>query len=49
MYPSYFYRNDTQKFHFNTLNNVIGGGRVVPTTLLKLQKSWVIYIGENVY
>ena len=49
MYPSYFYRNDTQKFHFTTLNNVIGGWGVVPTTLLKLPKNWVIYIGENVY
>ena len=27
----------------------MGGGRVLPTTFLKLRKNWIIYIGDNVY
>ena len=45
-----FYRKINQNFHSNPLRNTgIGGGKVVSTTLLKLPKNWVIYIGDNVY
>ena len=49
MYPSYFYRKFTQKFHSTPLkDSAIGGRRVVSTTFLKLPNNWAIYTGDNV-
>ena len=49
--PLYCYRKVTLKISIPLLqkDSDIRDGRVVPTILLKLQKKWVIYIGENVY
>ena len=50
MHPSYFYKKVTLKMSI-PLPLVRQWYRrwKVPTTLLKLPKNWVIYIGGNVY
>ena len=43
-------KSHTQNFHPTPLSKTgIGDGRVIPTTLLKLPKYWLIFIGDNVY
>ena len=45
-YRKFKHKNSIPLFHEDS---GIGGGRVVPTTLFKLRKNWVISIGDNLY